>query len=499
MTNQLRRSLSAFALAASTVAGGVVTPLVQASSPVVTLQASATSDLVGSPVTLTASNPGVSQAQYQFWVQNPQGQWSSTPYLWNNHWSFTPTQSGTYHVVVYVLSQPNVWAHRWAAALHPASPLTLTVQAPTVTLQASATSGTTGQGITLTLSNPGVSQAEYQFWVKNPNGQWVDATPYISSNQWTFTPTQPGTYQIMGYVMSEPNVVAHNWAAALHPTAPVTLTINTPTIFDQLQAQNEAYFNQINAAEHAILPAIPATGPNAGVVPLSLYNDPSILSQYQVPPLPDSLAAAGVSTTAFPANNAIVGETPSLLAQWTQSAQAASGLSSLTSSQVEQAVTTAAQYLIDAVGNGNNGILLLNPDSPTVAAVRQAILQDIHQNPASAVDGLTGPQGALAQRGYAYQEWADVSHVTISANPIVDPYPAGHVVTTLQIQNLVVNLIASGVYQGHEIIGVYPLPPATIDVDLIQDQGQEQWYVSWNTSVSISNPTQVLWTGPAVS
>jgi len=497
MKNRLLRSLSAFALAASSVAGSVAAPLVQASSPVVTLQASATSGLVGTAMTLTASNPGVSQAQYQFWVQNPQGQWSSTPYLGNNHWTFTPTQAGTYHVMVYVLSQPNVAAHHWAEALHPASPLALTVQAPTVTLQASATSGPTGQGITLTLSNPGITQAEYQFWVENPNGQWTD-TPYLSTNQWTFTPSQAGTYQVMGYVLSQPNVLAHRWAQALHPASPVTLTIHTPTIFDQLQAQNQAYFNQINQDAHAILSAIPATGPNAGIVPLSLYNEPSILAQYQVPPLPDSLAAAGIASSAFPANNAIVGETPSLLAQWTQTVQAMPGLSSLTSSQVQQAVSTATQFLIDAVGNGNSGMLLQNPDSPTVSGIRKAVLQAIQNNPASAVDALTGSQGALAQREYAYQEWADVSHVTISTPPAVDPYPAGHVVTTLQVNNIIVNLIMSGIYQGHEIIGVYPMPPITVDVDLIQDQGQDGWYESWSSNGSVSNPTQVLWTGPAV-
>ncbi|AEJ40819.1 hypothetical protein TPY_2659 [Sulfobacillus acidophilus TPY] len=491
------RAASVLALVSTSFAGMLAAPAVQASTPVVTLQASATTSQPGGAITLTASAPGVSQAQYQFWLQNPQGQWSSTPYIGSNHWTFTPSQPGTYHVMVYVLSQANVWAHRWSQALHPTSPATVTVQNPTVTLQPSTTNSPAGQAITLTLNNPGIAQAQYQFWIRYPNGQWTD-TPYLSTNQWTFTPSQAGTYLAMGYVLSRPNVLAHNWSAALHPATPVTLTIHNPTIFDQFQAQNQQFLNQSVYYERKALPWLSVTIANDDTLGISDFNNPIVLNQYHVPLLPVSLAAAGIATSAFPANNAIVGETPALVTQWTQEAQAIPGSASLTSSQVLQAVTTAVQANLLGDGNGNGAIFLANPDSPTVSGIRNAELQQEQKNPTDAVTALIGPQGWFAQRNYVYQEWADVSQVTISAPPAVDPYPAGHVVTTLQVNNIVVNLIMGGIYQGHEIIGVYPAPPVNVSVDLIQDNGQERWYISWGTYGNTGNPTQVLWTGPAI-
>ena len=55
-----------------------------------------------SPVTLTASTSGITHPVYQFWYETPSGQWTASgDYQNSGSFTFTPSQSGTYHVVVY--------------------------------------------------------------------------------------------------------------------------------------------------------------------------------------------------------------------------------------------------------------------------------------------------------------------------------------------------------------------------------------------------------------
>ncbi len=57
---------------------------------------------VGTPVTVSATAVGLTAPVFQFWVQAPDGTWSqSGPYSPAAADAFTPSQSGTYHVVVY--------------------------------------------------------------------------------------------------------------------------------------------------------------------------------------------------------------------------------------------------------------------------------------------------------------------------------------------------------------------------------------------------------------
>jgi len=54
------------------------------------------------PITLTAAASAVTNPVYQYWIEDPTGQWTASgPYSSHATWSFTPSQPGTYHVVVY--------------------------------------------------------------------------------------------------------------------------------------------------------------------------------------------------------------------------------------------------------------------------------------------------------------------------------------------------------------------------------------------------------------
>lgn len=254
------------------------------------------------------------------------------------------------------------------------------------------------------------------------------------------------------------------------------------------------YLTQLVTLQHRALPWLTTSVANDATVGVNNFNNPVVLRQYHVPPLPVSLAAARVSTAALPAPNAIMGLTPKRVAQWQEEADQGPVKDHLSAAQLTQAVTVATQYLLDVDGNGSYGVYLENPLSPHVSGPRTYSLT----SPAISVSALTGAQGLFAQRQYVYQEWANVQNVTIGFST-PDPQLPGHIVTTLLVNDIAVNLVMGGLNHDHEIIGVYPAPPTNVAVDLIQDGGQTRWYVSWASAGNTGNPTQVLWVGPTAS
>lgn len=64
---------------------------------------------VNNPVTVSAQATHLLDPVYQFWYQTPSGQWVGSDYSPQNTFTFTPTQSGAYRVIVYAKdpSAPN--------------------------------------------------------------------------------------------------------------------------------------------------------------------------------------------------------------------------------------------------------------------------------------------------------------------------------------------------------------------------------------------------------
>ncbi|PSR29072.1 MAG: hypothetical protein C7B46_18760 [Sulfobacillus benefaciens] len=56
---------------------------------------------VGSAETLTASSQNVSNPQYQYWIETPEGKWIQSGAYQSGPFSFTPEEPGIYHVAVY--------------------------------------------------------------------------------------------------------------------------------------------------------------------------------------------------------------------------------------------------------------------------------------------------------------------------------------------------------------------------------------------------------------
>ncbi|AEJ39614.1 peptidase S8/S53 subtilisin kexin sedolisin [Sulfobacillus acidophilus TPY] len=57
---------------------------------------------VNQPLTVTGLASDITAAQYQWWIESPSGQWTSSgAYQSSPVWTFTPTQSGTYTLILY--------------------------------------------------------------------------------------------------------------------------------------------------------------------------------------------------------------------------------------------------------------------------------------------------------------------------------------------------------------------------------------------------------------
>jgi hypothetical protein len=106
----------------------------------------------------------------------------------------------------------------WLLVLPAASAVAETV--PTVTpgsvhLTASASQVAPGGSVTFTASAQDPNGTpEYQFWVEEPNGQWIDAQNYSTDSQFTLANVSSGSYVVAVDVMDRAQVAAKDWSAA---------------------------------------------------------------------------------------------------------------------------------------------------------------------------------------------------------------------------------------------------------------------------------------------
>lgn len=156
------------------------------------------------PITLMAGATNITQPRYQFWWEDPAGQWHQTPYTAHATETFTPTHAGAYLGLVDVLSAGQVAQGDWSAARQ-AGPVSAYVSSAVQLSAASASAP--GQPVTFTASATDIQPAVYQFWVRTPSGQWVSSGAYASSPTWTWTPPTAGAYTAFVYAKT-PEAIA---------------------------------------------------------------------------------------------------------------------------------------------------------------------------------------------------------------------------------------------------------------------------------------------------
>lgn len=200
-------------------------------APTVTLTASPVQvkQSVGSSVTYTASSTGITNPEYNFWVEMPDGQWvSAQNYSSKNTFTLSNLQSGNYLVTVYALSASDVASSDYSAAIHPLSDGVFVNSS--VTVSTSSATLTAGQPFTVTASSTGIYNPQYQFWYKNPSGVWKQDPTGYGSDTFTFTPTETGNYEFVAYAKSPDAVNTQEGALSGTPVMVPPSTISAPIL-----------------------------------------------------------------------------------------------------------------------------------------------------------------------------------------------------------------------------------------------------------------------------
>ena len=165
----------------------------------------------GSNVTFQAQASGITNPEYQFWVEEPNGQWvDAQNYSTSSTFTLNNVQAGNYLVAVYVMTPQQIAAQEWSQAVTTLADGVFVNSA--VAVSASPGQPTAGQAVTLTASSQNVSNPQYQFWYKDPSGTWHQSGYYSSSATYTFTPSQTGAYEYVVYVKSPLAVNDHEGA-----------------------------------------------------------------------------------------------------------------------------------------------------------------------------------------------------------------------------------------------------------------------------------------------
>lgn len=221
----------------------------------VTLSSSASNGKAnpGDTVTFTATavDPN-GTPEYQFWYEDPSGVWHGQNWSTNNTFQLNNVQAGSYEVVVYAIDQSQAQKGQWSAEVNSEqtnSNQFVNVQS-SVSLTASATSVAPLTQVTLRASYSNLTNPVFQFWVYNPNTQtWTSSGPYSTTNTYSFTPPNAGTYQVVVYakdldapqnasfaVWDSKNIAVYGQAAAVKLSAASSSLVADGTATDTITA-----------------------------------------------------------------------------------------------------------------------------------------------------------------------------------------------------------------------------------------------------------------------
>lgn len=162
----------------------------------------ATSAITGTPITVTGIASGGTAIQYEFWLSNMKGSWGCVKsYSAANKFIWQPTVTGTYRWTIFARDIAN-----------PTTPVQSTTMYYTVVngplsgvqLAASPANGATANTpVTVTAIAQGGVNVLYEFWLRDPLGQWERVQTYKPNASMKWTPTKAGSYQWAVYVREE--------------------------------------------------------------------------------------------------------------------------------------------------------------------------------------------------------------------------------------------------------------------------------------------------------
>ncbi len=188
----------------------------EASPPTITsIAASKTTANVGSPITWTATASGGSGTLLYYFIVYKDGTKVKTrAYSTANTFSYTPTEAGTYKARVYVKDSTDAKVNKLSAgvAVSEASPPSIT------SIAASKTTANVGSPITWTATATGGTGTLQYYFILYKDGTKVKTRSYSTTNTFSYTPTEAGTYKVRVYVKDAEGAKVNKLSAAVTVT-----------------------------------------------------------------------------------------------------------------------------------------------------------------------------------------------------------------------------------------------------------------------------------------
>ena len=159
---------------------------------------------VGMAVQLIPEITDGTNVKYQYWVRKPNSNWEvAQVYTNSSQFTYTPDQVGAY--------QFGVWATDDNSVEHQVKIIDYIVSSQGVqalklnALNTNMTGNTSekNKSIALSADIEGGSNVQYQYWVKEPGGQWVIAQSYSAEETYVYTPILTGQYQFGIWVVDD--------------------------------------------------------------------------------------------------------------------------------------------------------------------------------------------------------------------------------------------------------------------------------------------------------
>jgi len=175
--------------------------------------------------TASATDPEGDSISYRFYLKGPStgGAWQQVKdWSSNNQWDWTPSQQGDYEINVWIRDGNHVGTDSWDAykvTAFKVNPAPATNQPPVVnSLTANpASPQNVGTAIKWTASatDPEGDSISYRFYLKGPStgGAWQQVKDWSSNNQWDWTPSQQGDYEINVWIRDGNHAGTDSWDA----------------------------------------------------------------------------------------------------------------------------------------------------------------------------------------------------------------------------------------------------------------------------------------------
>jgi hypothetical protein len=200
-------------------------------------------NVIGTPITVTATSEGSNETAYRFYVKDDKGVLTTLQeYSDNNTVTWTPTSAGNYTIIAHAKDKNKTGSKDFFEARTVLEYQIVTGKVTSVEVESNQPSSTiVGTPITLTAAAEGSNEPLYRFLVKDEKGNLTTLQTYSSNDTVTWTPTSEGSYTIIvhskdkskpgsGEFFEARTVMSHTVKAGKVSTVKVTSDLSAPQV-----------------------------------------------------------------------------------------------------------------------------------------------------------------------------------------------------------------------------------------------------------------------------